>query len=358
VAKYTIREADQNDISGITRLRHSVKEFRAIETEEYISFWNSQIYNNPYSIRHVCVGIDGKNEIVAHLAMVPYMFLIDGAPLLGGSLCELMVHEDFRKELLFPRLEMKILSGYKDLGIDFSFGIANRSKVKNAHLSFGYTEFGDLSVYATPYRLAGIARHFIKSDILNVIMMPGLYIVEKILRLKRSSGKKGLYATEIDSFDSSIDEFLVEVQKHFPYSALRNSAILNWRFASSPIVNYQILVIKEKGEIVGYVVLRSVEMKGFHVLAIVDILFSPYRIDVGRSLINAVHIKAMQLGVEMSACLLNPYDPLCSIIKKCGYFKTPETFSLIVHEPKGTAPHFSKDTFAKWHLTWFDHDAL
>ncbi|MHA2039545.1 MAG: hypothetical protein ACW98X_24250, partial [Promethearchaeota archaeon] len=302
--------------------------------------------------------VNESGEIMAHIAMVPYKFLIDGEQLIGGSLCELMVHEDCRQELLFPRLEMKILGGYKDIGIDFSFGIANRGEVKNAHLSFGFCEIGVLAVYAKPYKLTGIARRLIKSNILNAVIKPGLYIAEKLLRLKRTSGKWDLGTTEISRFDSSIDRFLVDVQTFFPYSSLRNSTILNWRFTSSPAVKYQILVVKEEEKVVGYVVLRPLDMRGFDVLAIVDILFSPDRIDVGKSLINAVHKKAMQLDVEMSACLLNPHDPLCPIIRKCGYFKTPETFSLIVHEPKGTTPHFSEDSFDKWHLTWFDHDAV
>ncbi len=358
MAKYTIREANQDDLPGITRLRHTIKDFRSFDDDIYISFWNSQIYSNPHSIRHVFVGVNEKNEIVAHLAMVPFKFLIDGEPIIGGSLCELMVHEDFRKELLFPRLEMKILSGYKDLGMAFSFGLANRGKVKKAHLSLGYSEIGDLAVYAKPYKLAGIARSFIKSKVLNAVLMPGLYIAEKLLQLIRSSGKLDLDAVEISGFDTDIDKFLVEIQKHFPYCTIRNSTILNWRFASSPQVKYHFLATKDNGNITGYAVLRQVAMKGFNALAIVDILFSPDRIDIGKALMKAVHNKAMQLEVDMSACLLNPYDPLCPIIKKCGYFKTPETFALIIHEPKGTSPRFSKDTFAKWHLTWFDHDAL
>lgn len=358
MANYIIREANQDDISGIALLRHTIKEFRPIETEEYISFWNSYIKGNPYLIQQVLVAVNEKREIVAHYAMVPFKLLKEGELLLGGLLCELMVHEEYRQELLFPKLELKILRGYKDLGIDFAYGLANRVEVIKAHLSFGFCKIGVLHVYAKPYKLAGIARRLIKSNILNTVMMPGLYIAEKLLRLKRISGKRDLATTEISKFDSSIDPFLTEVQRLFPYSTLRSSTVLNWRFAGSPAVKYQILVSKEEGNIIGYVVLRRIEMKRFDILAIVDILFSPDRVDAGKSLINAVHKIAMKLNVEMSACLLNPYDPLCPILKKCGYFKTPETFSLIVHQPKGTKPHFSEDSFDKWHLTWFDHDAV
>lgn len=358
MAKYIIREANKNDLPDIARLRHTIKNFRSFETEEYISFWNTQINNNPYSIRHVFVGVNENNQIVAHEAMVPYKFLIDGDSLLGGSLCELMVHEDFRNELVFPRLEMKILSTYKNLGMDFSFGLANRENVKQAHLSFGYSEIGDLVVYAKPYKLACISRHLVRNNIINTVMMPGIYIADKLLHLKRRLNRPCLETAELSVFDQEIDSFLVDVQKHFPYSSVRSASVLNWRFTGAAATKYHILVVRRRGEIAGYAVLRRSVLKGLDVLAVVDVMFYPDQADAGKSLMHAVDKKAVELGVEMSACLLNPYDPLCQTIKKCGYFRTPETFALIIHEPKGITPRFSKDSFAKWHLTWFDHDAL
>jgi hypothetical protein len=358
VGKYIIRKANQDDISGISQLRQTIKEFRPIESEEYISFWNSLINNNPCLIQQVLVAVNEQSEIVAHYAMVPFKFLKNGELLLGGFLCQLMVHKEYRQELIFPRMELKFLKDYKDLGFNFVFSLGNREKVVRAHLSLGFCKIGDLPVYAKPYKLAGIARRLIKSKILNAVLMPGLYIGEKLLRLNRPSGKGELAVTEISRFDSSIDHLLTDVQRHFHYSALRNSIILNWRFSGSPAVRYRILVTKEEGNITGYAVLRRMEMNRFDVLAIVDILFSPDRVDAGKALLTAARKIALQLNVEMSACLLNPYDPLCPVLKKCGYFKTPETFSLFVHEPKGTKPYFSKATFDKWHLTWFDNDAV
>jgi predicted N-acetyltransferase YhbS len=358
LAKYIIRDAHQDDLPGIARLRNSIKEFRTIETEEYISLWNSLIKTNPCLVQQVLVAVNEQNEIVAHYAMVPFKFLKDSTPLLGGFLCQLMVQEEYRKELIFPRMELKFLKDYKSLGLNFAFSLGNREKVVKAHLSFGFSKIGELPVYAKPYKLSGIVRRYIKSSILNTLMTPVLFAAEKLLLLKNPSVKGDLSVTEISRFDSNIDLFVAQVQGNFPYSALRNATILNWRFAGYASVTYQILVVKEEGKIIGYTVLRHMDMNRFDVLAIVDILFSPDRIDAGKALLNAVHKIALQLNVEMSACMLNPYSPLCPILKKYGYLKTPETFSLFIHEPKGTSPHFSEDSFEKWHLTWFDNDAV
>ncbi len=358
MAKYIIRDAHQDDLQGIARLRNSIKEFRSIETEEYISFWNSLIKTNPCLIQQVLVAVNELNEIVAHYAMVPFKFLKDGEPLIGGFLCQLMVHEEYRKELIFPRMELKFLKDYKPLGLDFAFSLGNREKVVKAHLSFGFSKIGELPVYAKPYKLTGMARRSIKSNILNALLMPVLFTAEKILQLLRPSVRGNFEVMEISRFDSDIDRFVAKVQRYFPYSALRNSTILNWRFTNTTSVTYHKLVAKEEGKIVGYTVLRRMDMNRFDVLAIVDILFSPDQIDGGKALLNAVHKLALQLNVEVSACLLNLHGPLSQVLRKCGYFKTPETFSLFVHEPRGTTPHFSEDSFNKWHLTWFDNDAV
>jgi len=44
---------------------------------------------------------------------------------------------------------------------------------------------------------------------------------------------------------------------------------------------------------------------------------------------------------------------LLPVLKRYIYLKTPESFSLVFHEPKEALPDFD---FEKWHLTWFDHD--
>jgi len=358
VAKYIIREAQQDDISGIALLRQKITEFRKIETEEYISFWNSLIKSNPHSIQQIQVAVNEDDEIVAHYAMVPFRFLKEGKDLTGGFLCQLMVHENYRKELIFPRMEMKFLKDYKKLGYDFAFSLGNREDVVKAHLSFGFRKMGALPVYAKPYKLAGIAGTRIKSRIANKLLAPLFFIAEKALGMIGTCGNGGPVTTEISSFENDINTFLADTLKHFPYCSLRNSEILNWRFSDPSKEKYHILITKEGDSIAGYAVLRRMKMNSFDVLAIVDILFSPDRIDAGRSLLNSTHSLAVEMGVDMSACMLNQFDPLCPVLKKCGYFKTPEVFSLFVHEPKGADPQFSEDSYDKWHLTWFDNDAV
>jgi hypothetical protein len=96
-------------------------------------------------------------------------------------------------------------------------------------------------------------------------------------------------------------------------------------------------------------------MKEFTVLALVDLLYDPERADVARAVQSCVHAAALAGKVDMAACLLNPESPLTPCLRKCGYRRTPETFTLIVHSAAGGTPQFGP-TAAGWHITWFDHD--
>jgi hypothetical protein len=358
VTKYTIRDAIDRDLPGIVLLRHGITEFRSLGSDEYESFWKSLIRENPCSIHKILVAVNDQNEIVAHYAMVPFKFMKDGKILLGGFLCQLMVREDYRNELIFPKMELMFLKDYKDVGFDFAYSLGNRAHVVKAHLSFGFCKIGDLPVYARPCNIDSLVRKIIKRKVLRVIMRPLYYIAAKFLHLRRCSLSGNIAVQNTAEFDSGIDTFVATLNGFFSFIALRNAEVLNWRFRNGVSSDYLLYIAKEHHVIVGYMVLRRMKMKELDVLAIVDILFSPKRPDIGKALLSVVHELAVYMQVDVSACLLNPHGPLCKIFRKCGYLKTPESFSLFVHEPKGADRQFREDTFSKWHLTWFDNDAV
>jgi len=355
LSEYVIRKIKDEDILGIAQLHCEIWPDDFKENEKYILFWKWLFKENPCSIQEVLVGADTKEKIIAHCSLAPFRFLINGRLFTAGFICQLMVNENFRKELLFPELEVRLLKEYKDSSIDFVYGLINKPRIVKAHLAFGFKKIGIFRVYARPYKPTGLVRHFIRNRVLNLFLKPILFLLQLFLHFSWCTNKSNLEIKEVNHFDLNFDSFLIGVQKFFPISSLRSSEILNWRFVRSPDRKYQILVVKEESSVCGYAVLNRMRMKGFDVLNIVDILFSPNRIDVGKRLLNAVHREALKLKVEMSACLLNPHDPLLPVLKRCIYLKTPESFLLVLHEPKERLTDFD---FEKWHLTWFDHDCV
>lgn len=355
--KFNIQEGRSSDIPGISRLFFEVEQESHVDNAEFAAWWKWLYKKNPYSIQKVLIGVDEEDNVVAHMAMVPFKYLKKGQFQMGGLICQLMVAEEFRKELLFMQMELRILKEYKDTGIDFAYGLLNRPKVLNAHLALGFCQLGILPVYARPYKLGRITSNFFKSKILNAFIKPFVFFLHPFLRIRWYPSSK-LEINEVKRFDSDIDGLCKNIQRSFSCSALRNSEILNWRFTHLSEREYQIIIARDEGAVVGYVVLRRMMMKGIQTMVIVDILFSPDRSDVGKALLNSVHMKAVRSNVEISACLLNPHSPLLPILKKFGFLKTPESFSLIAHKSNDPRVANKECSFDEWHITWFDHDLV
>ncbi len=353
--EFSIHKGRDEDVGGIARLHAQIWPDEFVDTKAYALFWRwlFQEYPGPKGV--VMVGTDSYGKIVGQNALAPIKFLSHEKIYSSGFICQLMVDEDFRKEMLFPKLEIALLSKYKESNIDFVYGLINIPQVLRAHLAFGFKQLGNFPVYARPYDLMVFSRRFLKNRFLFSLCRPFLYLARWLLRFTWCSLKHSIKIREYSRFDHKFVSLLDKAQHYFPISTLRTLDIMNWRFNRMPGREYTILAASEGSLVCGYVVMRCMSMKGFKVLAIVDILFPPERKDIGKALLRSVHQEAVKERVDMSACLLSPYDPLLPVLKKFLYIKTPEKFTLIVHSSK---KDLSDTQFADWHLSWFNHDSV
>ena len=354
---HLVRDCVDDDLAGIIRLHFEIEPDENASSQEYELAWRWLHQGNPYSISKILVGVDHQNKIVAHMGMFPLKFVASGKNLLAGFPEQLMVAEGFRQSLLFFNLETRFLKEYSRSGVKFIYALVTRSRVLQAHLALGFKKSGSLPVYARPYNLSLLAEHYIPSPTLRFLVRPVLSVLESLLSLSSTPKLKRLDVVQASRFTDMWDSFLQESCRGFQYYALRNADILNWRFADFPGRTYQIYLAFENSKPAGYIVLRRMKMMGFDVLSIVDILFLPGRNDVGRALLSAVHRVAVESKVDMSACLLSQHSPFLPILKRFGFIKTPQSFTLIVHKPKkGEIVMVDEKAFEQWHLTWFDND--
>lgn len=352
---YTIREFRESDLPGIIQLQYPYEREGCEQPQHLVSIFRCLFQDNPDSIRQVWVSVDDTDRIVAHYAVVPFKFIKGGTTLLGGLPCKLVVAEDFRKTLLFRDLELTLLKQYKSAGFDFLYALVVKPRVLAGHLALGFQSVGVAPVYARPYQLRRLAAHFIRNKALCKILQPLFWLVDQLLRLSWPKCGK-IEVVEADRFDISMDSCLEKLQRQFGICAIRTSEILNWRFADFPHRDYQILIANDGSDMLGYAVLRFMKMFEFDVLVIVDIVYFSERRDAGGALFRKIHELALKLRADLAVCLLNPHSPFLPILRRHGFLKTPEGFSLIFHEPEDGGMQFKPDSFEQWHLTWFDHD--
>ena len=354
-ARYVLRTAGVADAAGIGDLSLRLGEDPDIHSaEEFAAWWKWMYADNPAGAGKALVATDADGRSVGHCGLVPFQYAKGGETLRGGFICQLMVDTAFRKSLLFPNMETRLLRESPNDGFDFCFGLVNRPEVIKAHAGLGFRCVGALPVYARPYRVQRlIDRRLGAVAPAGRIVAP---VVNALLKTNLSWSSGISTAVQSDPFGPEMDALVGRVAPRFRICGARSAAILNWRFMHAPKRRYQVWVAGERAAPVGYIALRRMSLKGFDVLVIVDLFFDPGRHDVGRALVSRAHRVALAERVDMSVCLMNGTDPLLPVLERAGFMRTPESLTLIVHEPRGNADRISSAALEDWHLTWFDHD--
>jgi hypothetical protein len=349
-----VRRASPADRAQIAELYASVEAGHPVGPEEFQRVCAWLLEKNPFGEALTLVGSNPTGTIAGHLALQPIPFFLDGTAGIAGGACQLMVAETARQSLLFPALVRTAMRGYTDVGMDFTFGLTNKPRVLRAELALGFRAIGVLPVYARPYRTRKLVEPVLPTPALRPALRPLYPLLDAALRTFPAPRTERIVTIERNRFTDAVERLFVREPRGVRFRSLKNQAVLNWRFADTPR-NYRILLAEVDSETLGYVVLREMPMRDLSVLAVVDLEFPDDRPEVGAALMRAIHRHALEARVDVAACLISPCDSRLRLLKRYGYLRSPESFTLIVHTPPGRSP-LGFDDFSAWRMTWFEHD--
>ena len=349
-----LRRVSAEDIPAVYDLYRAIEPRDPILLEAFGRWWRWLYVDNPRRLSVVLGSFDAAGRNIGHLALMPIDFLIDGELVLACSAVQLMVAEEQRRTLLYPTLVREFFSAYQKNGCDFCYAAVTRPRVLAANLALGFRKNAHLSVYARPYRFETLARS--KLGPAAAYLRPAFWLAEKVARLAGPFSGRPFTVLEARSFPETFAPLLQATLAQFKLVALRTVPILNWRFVANFDRGYRILLASENGQPAGYAVVRRMPMREFETLAIVDILFDLDRPAAGHALLRQVHGIAVSEGVDMAVTLLSEHSPFRRVLRRWGFLKTPEQFTLITHEPKNGRHRLTERPFTDWHVTWFDHD--
>jgi hypothetical protein len=354
-ARVTVRDARDGDLEGIGALQLHVEPEMRCPPSEFADLWRWMYADTPFGRTKAVVGEDEHGTIVGHEGIMPFDLSVRGALVRGGITCNLIVAEALRATLLYPRLVSALLKGYPAAGFDAGYG-PTRPKMLRSLLAFGYRDLGPLPVYVRPYGFAAIAAHYVRSRALRAALAPPLWLARQVANRVGPRARAGITVEPVERFGEDARAPLAEALAPFPVHAVRTPEILNWRYFAAPHRRYAVYRASEGGRFAGYAALRRMPMLGFDSLAIVDVVFPPGRPEVGRALLARAHRDALAAGVTFVACLASGNPALTKLLRRAGFLRAPEGFSMIVHEPKGVPSRFPDGVLREWFVTWFDHD--
>jgi hypothetical protein len=227
------------------------------------------------------------DNIVGHLGMIPYEFLVNGRVIHAAFLASLIVKEELRAHgagVLLAREAEK----YFDVLYTTGFG--------ESAPALKYCAWAD-TLFMSRWVLEGFSAE--TND------LPQNISAESDIRL-------------ITRFDDEWDISWKTLQKNYHATIDRSSRYLNWRFVDNPKIKYQIFGVK-----FGYIVLRIEKGDGVTGCRIVDLVGSD---EVVEHLLK----KALWYAREMKADFIDffSYPSMYSeVFKKLGFYKYSKAMS-------------------------------
>lgn len=352
-AQFELREASIEDADAIAALFRAADPHADFGSAGFSDVWRWLHFENPTSMSYALVAQDARQRIVGHLGLMPLHFVVHGDPAIAGAACQLVVAPDFRHTPLFRSIELRLLQDYQRRNIAFVLALVNRARVLPLHVAFGFQELGQLRVYARALRAERVAGQLTP---LARAALTGraLKALNPLLRRSWHRRPAAIRVAPLTAFDASVRRLMAPFRDGL--ASERDERILRWRFVDAPGRGYRIFGAFEGSGLVGYVVVRAMTMRALRGLAIVDIMFDPHRQDIGLALVGHAHDVAIQEDVDLAAALFNPMDPRLRPFRRAGYVRTPEVFSLLVHQPTRGPQELELASFREWHVGWFEHD--
>jgi hypothetical protein len=351
-----IRNVETSDLAAVYALYSHIEPEESITNIEYSNWWQWLHVYNPTKLRYATGVFDADGNNLAHVSIVGFKYSINGVYYIAGFPCQLMVLQSKRKSLFYPILVTSLLKNYNSFGYDFCYAPITRPRVMQSNIALGFKPIMKVPVYARPIKLNSIFRKYFRIIASPPILEICNYSVNYLFNFFAMRADSSIEVKQEKMFDERINGLFSEMIKSMSICAVRDCNIMNWRFFYNHSRLYEVFFAYKGESIVGYTVTRRMKMKDYDVLAIVDFYFSENCDKAGVVLLNKIHVCAKEYGVDMCAILLNSNSKFTSLFRKFFYMKTPESFTLTIHDNKKIFNNIQMTDLTSWHITWFDHD--
>jgi hypothetical protein len=197
---------------------------------------------------------------------------------------------------------------------------------KKGFLRTGWTDLGDVALFARPIDAAAFSRARGRA-------LPGL--VARAVQLSFRAGEsaigafgraRGARLVEISRFDHRVDELWSKVSSEYRVIARRDARWLNWRFVEHPGARYRCYLLERRGDVVGYAVVRLGQHGNVAAGWVVDFLCAPSWAPV---LLAACTRSLRREGAQAVYCVHQP-GRLTWAFRLNGFFRRSTGWPLMV----------------------------
>jgi hypothetical protein len=345
---------DSGDEQGIIELQNTVFESNG---KTNLEKWRWQYVENPCGPARIFL-YEKDRKIVGHFALMPVALKCGEREILSGKAENGMMHKRYRGfgNHFVKLVREGIHESFQD-GMSLCWGFAG-PMILRPQIAAGFRHLGrvaqrikviDGDRFFHEFIRPRIGEGFFKKRTYG--MFPFLFrAFDGLTNFK--SRKKGLEIKRVNRCDERFDVLWDEVKEAFGMTIVRSSSFLNWRFVDNPNAKSEILTAEKHGELKGYIVLNTLEKKGFKVGFIGDLLFQERSV-AGVLLDAAIDSFKKEKAVCISMLWIEGgrmYESLRGLVRRKGFlFKTDEISMDFVLASRGG---MSSGDLSDWYITY------
>jgi hypothetical protein len=331
-----------------------------------IKFWRWKYLKNPVHRSFISVALDGNKLVACHHNGVLKLKIMNDI-VYGTAGQDLAVHPDYRG----IGLSIKTGNCTKELrtkdGIPFSFFftrnpiLINRYKTSknldNLRPRFPFDLVNLTWIRDIKLHLSHIP---MENEMVIRLGVTSLSLWNKMTHSKVSSNN--IEISEIVSFNLEVDKLLESIMGNFNFMMVRSAEYLNWKYAYPGLGDFRKFVARDKGIIVGYMVLRiNLYNPEYPVGYIVDLVTKEGRDDIISELIDRALLYFEEEDVNIVNFLTVKNRPDIKILKSYGFIDSRIMINIYTSQIRPP----SLEKFAETKVPpetilarWGDHDVL
>jgi len=350
-----IRAYRDGDEKQILKLRQVVfGDLDPVRLKE--STWQWQFQNNP-SGKAVYFLAESNGEIVGQYVTIPTRFFIQGKETRLAFSCDTMIHPEYRRQGMFYALAREVYDHLEtQLNINLVWGFPNDQSLPGFTGQLGWRMLPTIPLMVMPIR--PLAMIFNALPLLSKMLKSPPAPVKTATDVAFSTKIQGLHMVPIEHFDESFDALWQNHSTIAPVIQIRDRRYLQWRYLSVPEFGYRPFAVLHDGQLLGYLVIRMMALKGQMFGVLVDVF--PFPMGSG-SVIHEIfsfarrYVKAH--GGDFLTCLLPHRE--AGVLKRAGFRKVPEIINpktwRLGYRWAGKGPSENLDY---WHVTYGDTDVV
>jgi GNAT superfamily N-acetyltransferase len=349
---WKVRDGNEKDMEEILSLRRDV--FGEMERDKLDPrFWRWQFMEGPSGKALIYV-VEGENKIVGHFSDLPRQVSRHGKVVSGTLSVDLMVHSDYRRMGIFEAIGKYAIQRVKDENGLFMMSYPVRRETIQGFKKIGWKEVVQLPVLVYPIKFAGIVNRYLRFAPLSLLfggIARCFYFL--LYGLKKRKRMENVEIEKVDLLDDQFDDFWQKALSLYPIMGIRNRNYLAWRYLQHPTRNYTIYRAKKGGEMIGYIVLRKVELLNFNSVVIVDLL----ALDDGAllALVEKGIQHSRQEGADLLGFMVPKVHPYYNILRGMRFLHSFKTFLLMIYSHEKEKGLFDPKA---WYVNWGDTDVI